>query len=102
LVLGAIGAWAVLSRDRRSWKYAIIGGACAGGVIGVAGAVALPAGQKAISSALGASPTGQLVAAVVGMALVTALMATAVHTLVKAFEFGRPREPGTTSPRPRA
>ena len=40
MVIGAVGAWSVLMRDRRSWKYAIIGGACGAGVMVIVGLLA--------------------------------------------------------------
>ena len=102
MIIGGVAVWSVLERDRRSWKYAIVGGACLAGVIAIAALTVLPIGQRLIIARLSASPTGQLVAAILGMGVVIALSATAVQQLVKAFEFGRPRGPGVTSPSRRA
>ena len=87
--LGAIAAWAVLSRNGRSWRPLVLGLMCGVPVLAGSAALLVPAVRRPLETALATSPAFQLSAALVGYFAATVLLSACVHLIVRAFELGR-------------
>jgi hypothetical protein len=90
LVLGAIGAWTVLSRDTRAIRLAITGMLLLLPVVLGAVAVVRPAGRRLLDKLMGTSPGIQFMVAVGGFAVAAVLLSAGCHLIIRAFELGRP------------
>ena len=89
MVLGAIGAWTVLARDKRSLRLAFVGALLILPVLIGAGAVFHPTGRRILDTVMGTSPGMQFLVAVGGFAVVAVLLSAGLHLLIRAFEMGR-------------
>jgi hypothetical protein len=96
-ILGAVAAWAVLSRNGRSWRPLVLGLMCGIPVLTGCAALVVPAIRRPLETALANSPVLQLGAALLGYFAATVLLSACVHLIVRAFELGR--EPGSATSR---
>jgi hypothetical protein len=96
-LLGAAGAWTVLSRRPGALAVAIRGGLLVLPVLLLAGALVYPTSRRLLDRAVGASPAILFIAVTVGFLVTTALIAAGVHLVIQAFEMGRTEEPTSRS-----
>ena len=81
--MAAVGAWMVLSRERRAWKPAIIGAVLGAPVAAVVVGYGYPGTRGAVSGLL-SNP----IVAVPAVLLLGGLLAASAHLLIRAFEMG--------------
>ncbi len=97
-LIGAAGAYCVLSRHPRSWRLFARGLLLGAPVVAAAAVLAIPSLRRLLAPVMGMGLVGQMTVAVGAFLLLGALLCAAIDLVIRAFELGRPERFGASGP----